>query len=45
MEIFCPDWENNTLFLSHMGEVNYALIDGRPALKEMPFIYGEAKTP
>lgn len=45
MEIFCPDWENNTLFLSHMGEVNYALIDGRPALKEMPFIYGEAKNP
>lgn len=45
VEIFCPDWENNTLFLSHMGEVNYALIDGRPALKEMPFIYGEAKNP
>lgn len=30
IEIFCPDWKNNLLFLSHMGEVNYATIEGKP---------------
>ncbi len=25
-EMFCPDWENSTIFLSHMGESNYRLI-------------------
>lgn len=30
VEIFCPDWKNNTLFLSHMGEVNYRISDVRP---------------
>ena len=23
IEIFCPDWKNGTLFISHMGEMNY----------------------
>jgi len=45
VEIFCPDWKNNTLLLSHMGEANYALIEDEPALKEMNFIYGEASNP
>lgn len=26
-EIFCPDWKNNRLFMSHMGEANPALLD------------------
>lgn len=30
VEIFCPDWKNNTLFLSHMGEVNYRTVDEKP---------------
>lgn len=30
VEIFCPDWKNNTLFLSHMGEVNYRTVAGKP---------------
>ena len=30
VEIFCPDWKNNTLLLSHMGEVNYRICDTRP---------------
>lgn len=30
IEIFCPDWKNNMLFLSHMGEVNYRLADSKP---------------
>lgn len=30
IEIFCPDWKNNTLFLSHMAEINYRIADGKP---------------
>ena len=32
VEIFCPDWKNQVLFLSHMGEVNYRIRDTRPLL-------------
>ncbi len=32
VEIFCPDWKNNMLFLSHMGEVNYGITDGKPTV-------------
>ena len=32
VEIFCPDWKNDVLFLSHMGEVNYRIRDTRPIL-------------
>ena len=46
IEIFCPDWKGNRVLLSHMGEVNYNLLTGKPELKEMNFIYGEdAKNP
>ncbi len=30
VEIFCPDWKNNMVFLSHMGEMNYRITDGKP---------------
>lgn len=30
VEIFCPDWKNNTVLFSHMGEVNYRIIDSKP---------------
>lgn len=29
-EIFCPDWKNNVVFLSHMGEMNYRIVDKKP---------------
>ena len=32
VEIFCPDWKNGTLFLSHMGEMNYRIADDRPVI-------------
>ncbi len=32
VEIFCPDWKNNTVFLSHMGEMNYRVADGKPII-------------
>ena len=31
-EMFCPDWKNNSIFISHIGEGNYNLISGRPKL-------------
>lgn len=32
VEIFCPDWKNQMVFLSHMGEMNYKLASGKPVL-------------
>ncbi len=45
VEIFCPDWKNNTLLISHMGEMNYAVADKKPTAFEMNFIYGECDNP
>lgn len=44
-EMFCPDWKNEMIFLSHMGEVNSKLLAGKPALVELPFIFGELDNP
>lgn len=33
VEIFCPDWKNNLLFLSHMGEVNYRIVETKPLVR------------
>ncbi|MFH1476349.1 MAG: hypothetical protein ABIH24_02490 [Verrucomicrobiota bacterium] len=44
-EMFCPDWKGQTIFLSHMGEVNPSLLAGKPALMEYPFIFGDVKNP
>lgn len=39
-EMFCPDWKGNRIFLSHMGEANTAIIEGKAELleKDFPFI-------
>lgn len=42
VEIFCPDWKNNTLFLSHMGETNYRVADTKPTLSRKKNKYGAA---
>lgn len=39
VEMFCPDWRNGSVFLSHMGEANLDLLDGQPVLAEMAFKY------
>ena len=39
-EIFCPDWVNNILFLSHMGEVNYRIAATKPCVKRAGRKYG-----
>ena len=44
-EMFCPDWENDMLFLSHMGEVNWRLLDGKPLLREMDYKYSGTDNP
>lgn len=44
-EMFCPDWEHGSVFLSHMGEYNYAIADGKPLLLEKPFPYTPAENP
>jgi len=44
-EMFCPDWEHGTVFLSHMGEFNYAIADGKPLLQEKPFPFTDAENP
>ena len=40
VEIFCPDWKGNTLFLSHMGEMNIRLTAQTPEIFEKEFIFG-----
>ncbi|NLC58301.1 MAG: hypothetical protein GX774_15820 [Armatimonadetes bacterium] len=44
-EMFCPDWAGNTIFLSHMGEVNLDLVDGQPELLQKPFPWTDAADP
>ena len=45
VEIFCPDWKNDVLFLSHMGEVNYRIRDCRPLLCKNGTRYSGEYTP
>lgn len=44
-EMFCPDWENETIFLSHMGEVNPDVLAGGRRLVEKPFPWTDADDP
>lgn len=44
-EIFCPDWKNDVIFLSHMGEVNYRIINNRPYVKRMVINYAKGLLP
>lgn len=39
MEIFCPDWKGNRLFVSHMGEMNISAADEKPILVRNGFRY------
>ena len=41
IEIFCPDWKNDNLFISHMGEMNLGVSDVKPKLYNMQFDFGE----
>jgi len=44
-EMFCPDWERDQIFLSHMGEMNINLTVGTPRLIEKPFPFTDVGNP
>ncbi len=44
-EMFCPDWKNNAIFLSHMGEMNPDIASEKAELKELPFPWTNVKKP
>lgn len=44
-EMFCPDWAGHAVFLSHMGEFNYRVADGKPRLTTLAFPYTDAPDP
>jgi len=44
-EMFCPDWDGDRLFVSHMGELNVALTASRPELAVRDFTYTDADNP
>jgi L-arabinose isomerase len=44
-EMFCPDWESGTIFMSHMGECNLALAASKPRLVEKEYAFGDCDNP
>lgn len=44
-EMFCPDWQGGSVFLSHMGEYNYAISSSKPKLIEKDFPFTSAENP
>lgn len=44
-EIFCPDWEGDQIFVSHMGEMNIDTAASAPTLVEMPFPFTDVGNP
>jgi len=44
-EMFCPDWDGNRIYLSHMGEVNFELLSDTPTLVEFDYSYTDAENP
>lgn len=45
VEIFCPDWKNDMVFISHMGEVNYNLAAIKPEINRVGTNYSPAAFP
>lgn len=44
-EMFCPDWKNERIFTSHMGEINLALAHRKPLLAEKPYSFSDTGRP
>jgi len=44
-EMFCPDWEGDQVYLSHMGEMNINLAASTPRLMEKPFPFTDVGNP
>jgi len=45
VEIFCPDWKNNMMFLSHMGEINYRIAATKPCVARVGVNYSPGSFP
>ncbi|MHB8277337.1 MAG: L-arabinose isomerase family protein [Candidatus Humimicrobiaceae bacterium] len=45
VEMFCPDWSGDSIFLSHMGEMNIGLVSGKPFLFEKDVSLLETEPP
>ena len=45
VEMFCPDWEGNSIFISHMGELNPELAADKPLLYEKEYPFSPAQNP
>ncbi len=44
IEMFCPDWKENLIFISHMGEMNTALSADKPKFMKKPMTYSDIDT-
>lgn len=44
IEMFCPDWKNNLIYLSHMGEMNTALSMDKPKYIVDPILFSDIET-
>jgi L-arabinose isomerase len=44
-EMFCPDWKDGRVFLSHMGEINTELIPPKSPLVEMDYTFSDTGNP
>ncbi|HUS80276.1 MAG TPA: hypothetical protein VM283_03345, partial [Armatimonadota bacterium] len=44
-EMFCPDWREGSVFMSHMGECNVALAEGTVRLVEKDYAFGDVANP
>lgn len=44
-EMFCPDWKNNRIYTSHMGEINPDICAYPPLLHEMKYTFSDTGNP
>ncbi len=45
IEMFCPNWEKQRIYLSHMGEMDISLCDEKPMLSRRRFTFTDAEDP
>lgn len=44
-EMFCPDWKGDSIFLSHMGEINPAVAAGKATMLEKDYTLSDTHNP
>ena len=43
--MFCPDWKNNRIYTSHMGEINPGICAAKPLLHERSYRFSDTGNP